>query len=64
MSYYYGSSTANMQHLTNENFIDIMSEVMGDEPNVVVRIRNGNFRLNNIEKLVEYFNKVKGANTP
>lgn len=63
MTYYYGSSTANMQHLTNENFIDIMSEVMGDEPDVVLRIRNGNFRLNNIEKLVDYFNKIKAGNT-
>jgi hypothetical protein len=62
MSYYYGSSTANMQHLTNENFVDIMSEVMGDEPDVVLRIRNNDFRLNNIEKLVEYFIKAKAVN--
>jgi hypothetical protein len=62
MSYYYGSSTANMQHLTNENFVDIMSEVMGDEPDVVLRIRNNDFRLSNIEKLIEYFNKVKTVN--
>ena len=62
MSYYYGSSTANMQHLTNENFIDIMSEVMADEPDVVLRIRSNNYGLKNIEKLVEYFNKVKAVN--
>jgi hypothetical protein len=61
MSYYYGSSTADMQRLTNENFVDIMSEVMGDEPDVVLRIRSNNFGLNNMEKLVEYFNKIKAA---
>ncbi|MBD1391770.1 hypothetical protein [Mucilaginibacter glaciei] len=59
MSYYYGSNTAGMQHVTNENFKDIMSEIMGDEPDVVVRIRNGNFRLNNMEKLVEFYKKIR-----
>lgn len=64
MSYYYGTNTAGMQHLTNENFIDIMSEVMGDEPDVVVRIRNGNYKLSNIEKLVDFFNKTRDGHTP
>jgi len=59
VSYYYGSSTATMQHLTDENFIEIMSDVMGDEPEVVDQIRAGKYRLSNMDKLVEYFNKVK-----
>ncbi len=61
MNCYYGTSTADMHHLTNENFIDIMSEVMADEPDVVVKIRNGNYHLSNIEKLVELFYKTKGT---
>ena len=61
MSYYYGSSTATMQHLTDENFIDIMSDVMGDEPEVVERLRNRQYHLANMDKLVEYFNKVKAS---
>jgi hypothetical protein len=61
MSYYYGSSTATMQHLTDENFIDIMSNVMGDEPEVVEHIRNRQYHLANMDKLVEYFNKVKDS---
>ena len=62
MSYYYGNNTANMKHITNENFIDVMSDVMGDEPTVVERIRNNQFGLHNIEKLIVYFYKTKEAN--
>lgn len=61
LSYYYGSSTATMQHLTRENFIDIMSEVMADEPEVVEQIRGNHFSIGNIEKLVAYFNKVRDS---
>jgi len=61
VSYYYGSNTATMQHLTNENFVDVMSEAMGDEPEVVERLRANQFALGNIDKLVEYFNKVKAS---
>jgi hypothetical protein len=61
MSYYYGSSTASMQHLTDENFTEIMSDVMGDEPEVVDQIRAGKYRLSNIDQLVDHFNKVKAS---
>jgi len=61
LSYYYGSSTATMQHLTRENFIDVMSEVMADEPEVVEQIRANHFGIGNIEKLVAYFNKVRDS---
>jgi len=61
MSYYYGTNTANMQHITAENFIDVMSDVMGDEPEVVQRIRNNQYNIRNIDKLVDYFKKVKAG---
>jgi hypothetical protein len=61
LSYYYGSSTATMQHLTNENFVDIMSEVMADEPEVVEQIRANHFGIKNIEKLIAYFYKVRDS---
>lgn len=61
MSYYYGSNTATMQHLTNENFVDIMSEVMADEPEVVEHIRAGQFNVGSMEKLIAYFNKVQAS---
>ncbi|MES2267125.1 MAG: hypothetical protein V4520_10210 [Bacteroidota bacterium] len=59
--YYYGENTATMQHLTNENFVDIMSEVMADEPEVVEQIKANQYGIRNIEKLIAYFNKVKSS---
>jgi len=50
-----------MQHLTDANFRDIMSEAMGDEPEVVAQIQAGKYNLRSIEKLIQYFNKVKAA---
>lgn len=61
LSYYYGGNTATMQHLTDANFRDIMSEAMGDEPEVVAQIQAGKYNLRSIEKLIQYFNKVKAA---
>ena len=61
MSYYYGENAATMKHLNNENFVDVMSEAMGDEPEVVQQIRANRFGINNIEKLITYFNKVKAS---
>jgi hypothetical protein len=61
MTYYYGSNTATMQHLTSENFNDIMSEVMADEPEVVEQIRENHFSIGNIEKLIAYFDKVQAS---
>ncbi|TWR27043.1 hypothetical protein FPZ42_08400 [Mucilaginibacter achroorhodeus] len=61
LTYYYGGNTATMRHLTDENFRDIMSEAMGDEPEVVAQIQAGKYNLRSIEKLIQYFNKVKAA---
>jgi hypothetical protein len=61
LSYYYGTNTATMQHITEENFADVMSEAMGDEPEVLEQIRAGRYGLGNIDKLVDYFNKVKAS---
>ncbi|RFZ90848.1 hypothetical protein D0C36_18025 [Mucilaginibacter conchicola] len=61
LSYYYGGNTATMHHLTDENFRDIMSEAMGDEPEVVQEIQTGKYNLHSIEKLIAYFNKVKAS---
>jgi hypothetical protein len=61
MSYYYGENAATMKHLTNENFVDIMSEAMGDEPEVVQQIRANRFGIGNIEKLIAYFKKTKAS---
>ncbi len=58
--YFYGANTAEMKPVTNENFIDIMSEIMGDEPDVVEKIQTKKFALNNMDKLIVYFRQVQG----
>jgi len=60
-AYYYGENTAQMQRITNENFEDIMSDIMGDYPEVVDKIHAKVYMLANIDRLIVYFKQVKGA---
>ena len=59
--YFFGTTTADMKPIGNQSFIDVMSEVMGDEPEVVEQIRAKKFGLNNIEKLIAYYHAVEQA---
>ncbi|WP_157740889.1 hypothetical protein [Mucilaginibacter xinganensis] len=59
--YYYGANTAEMKRLTNENFEDVMTDIMGDEPEVVEKIHAKVYMLANIDRLINYFNQVKAA---
>ena len=61
LTWYYGENPAEMKRLTNENFEDIMTDMMGDYPDVVDKIHAKVYVLANIEKLVAYFNQVKQA---
>ena len=60
-TYYYGANTATMQQLTPMNFKDVMSDVMGDEPDVVDKIQTGQFNIFTVDKLIAYFKQVKAA---
>lgn len=60
--YYYGPNTANMKELTPLNFVDIMSDIMGDEPDIVDALHDNKYNLNNINKLIADFEKAKAAN--
>jgi hypothetical protein len=60
-TWYYGANTAQMELLTPINFKDIMSDVMGDEQDVVDKIQAGQFNLGNIDKLIAYFKQVKAS---
>ena len=51
-TYYYGTNTATMQQLTPMNFKDVMSDIMGDEPDVVDKIQTGQFNIFNVDKLI------------
>jgi hypothetical protein len=61
MGYFYGTNASQLKPITSENFIDVMSEVMGDEPTVVEKIRDKKFSPNNMESLIAYFNKVRAS---
>jgi hypothetical protein len=61
--YYYGPSTANMKELTPLNFVDIMSDIMGDEPDVVDAIHDNKYNLGNIDKLIALFEKAKASHS-
>lgn len=60
-TYYYGNNTATMQQLTPINFKDVMSDIMGDEPDVVDKIQSGQFNIFNVDKLIIYFKQIKAA---
>ena len=63
VTYYYGANTAEMKELTPLNFMDIMSDMMGDEPDIADAIRNNKYSLSNIEKLVADFKKAKASHS-
>ena len=59
--YFYGENTAAMKPLTNENFEDVMSDMMGDYPEVVDKIHAKVYMLANVDRLIAYFKQVKLA---
>ena len=58
-TYYYGANTAEMDMVTPQNFEDVMSDIMGDIPELLERIRDHEFNLGNIQKLIAYFKEAK-----
>jgi hypothetical protein len=61
LTWYYGENPAEMKRLTNENFEDIMTDIMGDYPDVVDKIHAKVYILANIDRLIAYFKQVKQA---
>lgn len=58
--YYYGANTAQMKPLTEANFVDIMAEMLGDEPEIVDALHQGKYNLGNINKLLnDYYKAVE-----
>jgi hypothetical protein len=60
-TWYYGENTASMKRLTDLNFEDVMADIMGDYPDVVDKIHAKVYVLENIDRLLAYYNQVKGA---
>lgn len=61
ITYYYGESTTTMVELKPQTFIDVMTDIMGDEPQVVEKIRNKTFNYNNMDSLVKYFKQIESS---
>jgi hypothetical protein len=59
--FFFGTNTAQMKPINNDNFVDVMSEVMGDEPEAVERIKDNKYNLRNIDKLIAYFEELEAA---
>jgi hypothetical protein len=59
LTYFYGPNTAQMSRLTEENFNDVMSDIMGDEPQALEAIRSGRYTVGNIGSLITLFKQAK-----
>jgi hypothetical protein len=59
--YYFGENTAVMKQLTPVNFIDVMSQIMGDEPDIVDQIHQNKYNLRNIDKLINNYYKAQAS---
>lgn len=59
IAYLYGESTNGMKAITEENFVDVMIEVMGDEPAAVEQLRSGKVGLRDMEKIIAYYHKLE-----
>lgn len=62
-TYYFGASPAELTQITPQNFIDVMSDVMADEPQVIEQLQSGKYNLNRIEALLAYYRQVKEGTT-
>jgi hypothetical protein len=60
-TYYFGTSVGDMSQVTPMNFVDVMTDIMADEPQVVEAIQQGKFSLNKMDNLLNYYRKLKAA---
>ncbi len=58
-TYFVGGSPSELSQITPDNFIDVMSDVMADEPQVVQQIQGGKYSLNKMDALLAYYRYIK-----
>lgn len=58
-TYYFGESVSSMSQVTPMNFVDVMTDIMADEPQAVDAIQGGKFNISKIEGLVKYYRALK-----
>jgi hypothetical protein len=54
-TWYYGANADNVTRLHKKNFIEIMSKIMADKPEVAAKIKDQTFRYGNIISLLFYY---------
>ncbi|MBS7563407.1 hypothetical protein KHS38_03235 [Mucilaginibacter sp. Bleaf8] len=54
-AYYFGSDPDNLMLLTNKNFIEVMTLVMADKPDVVEKVKNKAFKYRTLPDLLMYY---------
>ena len=59
--YYYGANTAQMKPLTEATFIDVMSEMLGDAPDIVDALHQNKYKPGDINKLIADYHKAIAA---
>ena len=59
--YYYGDDPNSLTELRKDNFVEIMSEIMASQPEIVEKIKNKKYRYGNMDQLVLDFYRAKEA---
>jgi hypothetical protein len=59
MVYYYGADQNNMAEINKQNFVDVMSEVLADEPDAVDKVKNKKYKLDDMEALIKYYKGLR-----
>jgi hypothetical protein len=58
-TYYFGESPSDLSELTPQNFIDVMIDVVADEPQLVEQVQNGKYNINKTEALLYEYYRLK-----
>jgi len=58
-TYYYGADVNNIAEVTKQNFVDIMTDVLADEPEVVQQIKDKKYKFGDMDALIKHYNELR-----
>jgi len=64
IEYYYGKVIENIEPITIDNFVDVMSYVMNDSPGIVAKIKNRDLKLRKMGDIIKAYKIEKGIPIP
>jgi hypothetical protein len=59
ITYYFGTGVGDMSQVTPMNFVDVMADIMVDEPQAVEAIQQGKFNITKMQGLINYYRQLK-----